>query len=110
MDSQFQFFYPVIEEVQTDLEGREHKHEVFCEGHILFQGRMMCGESMEAVMNRSGAKKKKILPKRTPKAIHDKCLEQYKNNPDSAYYRFIHATPVKETSKERLVYEAQAST
>ena len=105
MDSQFSFFYPIIEETQIDFEGRTHIHEVFCEGHILFNSRLMCidicKETMDDIMKRVGAKKKKILPRRTPKGLCPTCLEQYKNNPDSAYYRFTHATPIKVTSTER---------
>lgn len=109
MDEKFAYFYPIIIETQLDFEGRPHDHEVFCEGHIVFKGRLICGESREVVVKNSKATKSKEMPKRatTPKLCLA-CQEGYRNNPESPYYRFVHGTPVKVTAAERNVVGAQA--
>ena len=104
----FVYWYPVIEETQVDFEGREHTHEVFCEGHISCDGRLMCGESREVLKNQAKAKKDKTTKERkvTPKMC-PVCLEKWKAHPESRYYRFVHGTPVKVTVNEVPVIGAQ---
>lgn len=109
MDEKFSFWYPVLEETQVDFEGRPYIKEVFCTGHILYNGRLMCGESREVLKNRVKAKKEKTFSARkpTPKMCPH-CLNEWRNCPDSPYYKFVHGAPEKVTSIERPLYEAQA--
>lgn len=109
MDSAFKFWYPVIVETQVDFEGRLHDHEIFCMGHIVFKGRLMCGETREVLMNQVKAKKSKEQDKRavTPKMC-PVCLDAWKANPESSYYRYVNGVPAKVTSVERNLIGAQA--
>lgn len=104
MDDRFSFWYPVVEEVQLDFEGREYIKEILCEGHILCDGKLMCGESREVIRNKNKAKKEKTLSKRamTPKMCQC-CLDAWKVHPDSQYHRWHYGTPVKVTNVERPI-------
>lgn len=109
MDETFTFWYPVRDEVQLDFEKREHVREVLCEGHIDYQGRLMCKESREVLKNKHGAKKEKVAKKRevAPKMC-PVCLEAWRNHPESQYYKFTHGAPVKVETREVPVSGAQA--
>ena len=108
MDAVFKIFYPIIEETQDDFEGRPHTYDVFCEGHITYKGRLMCGESREVVMNRAKAKKSKELDKRTTAKLCPVCLEEWRKCPESPYYRYVNGVPAKVTVVEKNVAGAQA--
>lgn len=100
MDENFSFFYPVIEEQQLDFDGRVHVKEILCEGHIVHNGRIMCGESMEVIRNRAKVKKSKLVKVRVEKVkVHVVCLEKYKKNGDSALSRWIEGKPIVPVSK-----------
>lgn len=107
MDAVFKFFYPVIVETQVDFEGRPHDHDVFLEGHIVYKGRLMCGESREVIMNRSKAKKSKELEKRTISKVCPVCLQAWRECPESPYYRYVNGVPAKVTVVEKNVVEMQ---
>lgn len=107
MDKQFVFWYPIVEEKQLDFEGREHIKQVFCEGHIVHNGRLMCGESREVIKNKAGAKKEKTQDSRavTPKMC-PVCLKAWKAHPDSSYYKYVNGVPSKITNIERPLVNA----
>lgn len=114
MDAIFRVFYPIIIETQIDFEGRPHDHEVFCEGHILYHGRLMgknedgTPETMEAIMSKSKAKKSKILDKRTTAKMCPACLQAWRECPESPYYRYVNGVPAKVTVVEKPIIGAQA--
>lgn len=104
MDDEFQIFYPVIIEIQEDFEGHEHINEVFCEGHILHGGRLLCGEAKEAVKNRVGAKKEKIVEKwKRGTKIHPECQRKYMKNGHSAWTAWVEGKPIPAYGKETPV-------
>lgn len=109
MDEKFQFWYPVVVELQTSfLDKHVFSKEVLCSGHILHSGRLMCGESMEITKNQCGAKKEKTVKLRVPNvAICPTCLAKYMRNGDSAYRAWVEGKALKVTSIEKPVYSAE---
>lgn len=98
MDENFLFWHPVIIEYQLDFEGKEHKHEVLCEGHILYGGRLLCKESMEVLKNHCKNTPKAIVKDKTMKVrskvkICPTCQDLYKKNLYSAWNAWVEGKP-----------------
>ena len=90
MDDKFKFVYPIIQVEQLafgdDGKSRRHMVDTFGEGHILYQGRLMC---------------EKVLPKDKRHKITTKtlriegsriclsCQQKYKDNLDSDWNKWI---------------------
>jgi hypothetical protein len=114
MDTKFSYFYPVKVEQQLDFEGKVHNKDVFLTGHIVYNGRLMCKESREVIVNRTKADKEKNSPTRLPRvSICPACQQEYKDCPDSQYYQWTHALPTQTVgieilSKDVVTNEAQA--
>jgi hypothetical protein len=99
-DENFTFFYPVLisEQIAFRDDGTTYtkKMDNLGEGHILHQGRLMCGESMTVLKNRSGARKVSIKKVRaTDKKLCPACQEKYKKNLDSAWGKWARGEAVK---------------
>jgi hypothetical protein len=110
MDDNFTFWYPVVIEVQLSLDGKEFSSEVLKTGHILYQGRPMCGESMEVLKNRTKKTyeaqtiKDKTVKLRVPHIrICSECQEEYRGNKNSALYAWIEGKPKPASGIERPV-------
>jgi len=93
MDNDFKFFYPVItvaqEAFRDDGPSYVHGVDVSKDGHIVYQGRLMCGESMEVLCSHFKTKRKKIVNVRLEGVkMCEKCQEKYKANLDSAWSRW----------------------
>jgi hypothetical protein len=109
MDSEFTFLYPVVTIPQQAFrdDGSVYVHGVdgFKEGHIVYQGRLMCGESIERLCNQFKTKRKTIRKTRIDGiSICKKCQEKYKNNPSSAWHKW-YAGLAKEAGKTPQVRE-----
>lgn len=90
MDEEFEFWYPVIIEKQMTFEGREVIKEVLLKGHIIHGGRLLCGESMEVIKNRSKATKDKTSKKRVERtSLHEECSRKYRLNGHSAWTAWV---------------------
>lgn len=89
----FKYFFCTKEETQPSLLAGlpDVKVDVSVgDVHIVYQGRLMCGESMEALKNRSKADNGSIvetLPKNVP--MCSKCAKKYKENPESPWYKWL---------------------
>ena len=107
MDEEFEFWHPVIVEFQIGLDGKLFPKEVLCEGHIIYSGRLLCGESREVLKNQIKAKfqakevKEKTLKKRVERTkVCAECLRKYRKNGDSAYSAWVEGKPI--TPKVKL--------
>ena len=95
-DDGFTFVYPVIVATQLDFEQHPHQVEILLTGHIVHEGHLMCGETREEVMSKAKATKEKNTPNRAPRVpVCPVCQENYKSHPDSAWFKFTHAMPIK---------------
>jgi hypothetical protein len=108
MDERFTFWYVSIVEVQLGLEGKEFHKNVLLEGHISHSGRLMCGESMEILLNRVKksyeAQTVKGLPfnvRQGKTKICPICTSKYMKNGDSAYNAWVEGRALKVTSIEK---------
>jgi len=110
MDTKFSYFYPVKVEQQLDFEGKVHSKNVYLTGHIVYNGRLMCKESREVVVNRAKADKEKNSPTRLPRvSLCPVCQEAYKECPESDWYRFTHALPAETVGIEILSKDVVSS-
>ena len=101
MSDEFKIWYPVIVDVQLDFEKHEHKKDILCLGHILYQGRLMCGEAREAIKNRAKATKEKIVENRVERTkLCVECVRKYKLNGRSPYHAWVSGKPAPAPSKE----------
>lgn len=114
MDSEFDFWYPVIIENQPDFEGHIHQKEVLKTGHISHGGRLLCGESREVLKNRvkkdyeaQSIKDKTVKLRVAHTKICPECLTKYMKNGHSAYHAWVEGKPLKVTSIEKAVYSAE---
>jgi hypothetical protein len=100
MDENFEFWYPIITEVQLGLEGQQFHKEVLKTGHILYSGRLLCGESMEVLKNQvkktceAQTIKDKTLKVRVERVgLCQECQRKYKRNNRSAYTAWVEGRP-----------------
>lgn len=108
MDEKFSFWYVSIIEVQLGLEGKAFPKNILLEGHILHSGRLMCGESMEILLNRVKKKYEAQTVKGLPFKIRQGrvklcpvCTARYMKNGDSAYAAWVEGKALKVTSIEK---------
>lgn len=106
-DDNFTFWYPVLisEQVAFRDDGTTYIKNMdnLGEGHILHQGRLMCGESMTVLKNRSGARKESVKKVRaTDKKLCLVCVEKYKKNLDSAWGQWVRGEATKASGTEKL--------
>lgn len=101
MDEEFEFWYPVIIEVQIGLDGHEYPKDVLLEGHILHGGRLLCKESMEIIKNqvktRSKAhtvKEKRVKQRVERTKVCQECSRLYKKNGHSAWTKWVEGKPI----------------
>lgn len=105
MDEKYQFWYPVITEVQPSLLDPtiEIQKEVLCKGHIIYGGRLLCREAKEATKNRYKAKKEKIVALRVPKVrLCEDCQRIYRTKEDSAYSAWVTGKPIPASGNKEV--------
>jgi hypothetical protein len=110
VDSDFQFWYPVIVEKQPDFEGHIHEKEILKEGHINYGGRLLCGESREVLKNRVKKEyEKQEVREKASKTRVDRtkicpaCTAKYMKNGRSAYCAWVEGKPKVAATKELIV-------
>lgn len=93
VDKPFRYFYCTKQETQPSLfvGGKSTIAEVSVgDVHIVFRGRLMCGESREVLKNRLKAtdvREADTLPKNVP--MCPLCSENFKKEPTSPWYKFV---------------------
>lgn len=101
-DKEFTFWYPVvvIEQFAFREDGGKYiqkSDSLGDEGHILYQGRLMCEESMGVLKTRVGAKKHSIKKQRiADKKLCPVCQDKYKANEYSAWIQWARGEARKE--------------
>lgn len=101
-DKEFTFFYPIVTVPDQDAfrdDGTMYTKTIATEGegHILYQGRLMCGEIMGVLKVRVGAKNHSIKKQRVPeKKLCQVCQEKYKANQSSAWVQWERGDAIKE--------------
>lgn len=101
----YSYWYPVAVEVQIGLlDGRPYPHDVFLEGHIVKHEVLMCKDSRERLKRTQKADKESKPAERVPNTkICPACLEAWKKDPDSPYYKYVLGKPAKIEVKEVAV-------
>ena len=75
MDKEFTYFYPIVTVVQTAFrdDGTSYVHGVdgIRQGHIVYQGRLMCGKTQDELKEGYGTKRHILsIRKFGPSKIH----------------------------------------
>ena len=94
MDKEFAYFYPIVTVAQTTAfrdDGTSYVHGVdgIRQGHIVYQGRLMCGKTQEELKEGYGAKRHKVVRNRIDGVgLCIVCQKKYKNNAASAWRKW----------------------
>lgn len=96
MDDNFAFWFPITYIEQLTFENQTIKIEKFEDGHIVYGGRLMCGESREVILNHLHTKESKTL-KRRPEHLKlcKECDHKYRMNGHSAYHAWVNGEAIK---------------
>ncbi len=98
-----QFWYPITAIGQLTFEGKTVFHDAPQEGHILYQGRLICKQSMERLKNECAAKKQKIATQRIPGVrICELCQQGYKEIKGTNWDNWVNGKELKKEATVRL--------
>lgn len=95
MNDEFQVWFPIKFVDQLTFTNQTVHVEVFGEGHIVYQGILMCGESREKLKNAFGAKKDKTVVGRPSSVkICETCARKYRANGRSPWSNWVEGNPI----------------
>lgn len=98
-----QFWYPLKYGEQLAFTGQRIIVPLFQEGHILYQGRLLCKQSMERLKGEAGAKQVKIVSVRAVNVpLCKKCQESYKNIPGMDWEKWVNPPDLKYPAAPKL--------
>lgn len=97
--NQISFWYPLKFAKQLSFDGKSIFKEIPQEGHILYQGRLICKQSMERIKAECGAKKQKTVSVRIQSVgICEKCKEGYRKNQDLGWVHWVSGREIKNSA------------
>lgn len=102
--NQISFWYPVKTIQQLTFDGARVFVDCPQEGHIVYQGRLICRQGMERIKAECGAKKQKTVSTRIQSiGICKKCQEGYKKNQDLDWVHWVRGRELKRETTVKIL-------